>query len=73
MGKQHAIQEAQEELAGIGVSGTVTDVQRHRREAVIAGQPDGALVRLITLFGTNQYPQLLRALPDDALASPNFL
>jgi hypothetical protein len=49
MGKQHAIQGAQEELAGIGVSGTVTDVQRHRREAIIV-LSDGRTIRVSGLL-----------------------
>jgi hypothetical protein len=49
MGREHAIQGAQEELAGIGVSGTVTDVQRHRREAVIV-LSDGRTIRVSGLL-----------------------
>jgi hypothetical protein len=49
MGKQHAIQGAQEALAGIGVSGTVTDVQRHGREAIIV-LSDGKAIRVSGLL-----------------------
>jgi hypothetical protein len=35
MAKQHAVQAAQEELSSLGVDGTVVDVRREYRSAVI--------------------------------------
>jgi hypothetical protein len=49
MGREHAIQGAQEELAGIGVSGTVTAVQKYRRDAIIV-LSDGRAIRVSGLL-----------------------
>ena len=45
MGRQHAIRGAQEELADIGIPGTVIDVQRLRREAIVIFS-DGSAIRV---------------------------